>query len=138
VAREPGAAPAVLLLSYLVGGQALALSFAGFIGATSVVALRTNVLPRWIGRLGCATAGLCVLSVAWLIWEPAFSLLMLAAALGLLWLFVTSSPSYGRRSPTQDTRASGPPCDATRPKSGASRGQTSSSDIEPTVASAFA
>jgi len=90
VSREPGVAQAVLVLSYLAGGQALALSFAGFIGATSVVAFRTSALPRWIGRLGCATAGLCVLSVASLIWDPAFNLLLLAAALGFLWLLATS------------------------------------------------
>jgi hypothetical protein len=90
VAREPGVAQAVLVLSYLVGGQALALALAAFIGATSVVALRTNLLPSWIGRLGAATAGISVLSVAWLIWDPAFSLLLLAAALGFLWLLATS------------------------------------------------
>jgi hypothetical protein len=90
VAREPGVAQAVLVLSYLAGGQALALSFAGLIGATSVVALRTGVLPRWIARLGGAAAGISVLSVAWLIWDPAFNLLLLAAALGFLWLFATS------------------------------------------------
>jgi hypothetical protein len=88
VARERGAA--VLVLSYLAGGQALALSLAGFIGATSVVALRTSALPSWIGRLGCTTAGLSMLSVAWLIWDPAFNLLLLADALGFLWLFATS------------------------------------------------
>jgi hypothetical protein len=90
VAREPGVAQAVLVLSYLAGGQALALSFAGLIGATSVVTLRTGALPRWIARLGVTTAGLSVLSVAWLIWAPAFNLLLLAAALGFLWLCATS------------------------------------------------
>jgi hypothetical protein len=80
----------VLVLSYLTGGQALALSFAGLIGATSVIALRTGALPRWIGRLGAATVGLSVLSIAWLIWAPAFNLLLLAAGLTFLWLFATS------------------------------------------------
>lgn len=91
VAREPGAAQGVLVLSYLAGGQALALSVAGLIGATSAVALRTNALPRWIGRLGAATAGLSVLSVASLIWDPAFTVLLLAAGLAFLWLFATSA-----------------------------------------------
>jgi hypothetical protein len=90
VAREPGVAQAVLVLSYLAGGQGLALSFAAFIGATSVVILRTRALPRWIGRLGAVTAAVCLLSVAWLVWDPAFGLLLLAAALGFLWLFATS------------------------------------------------
>ena len=59
--------------------QALALSLPGLIGATLVVALRTSVLSRWIGRRGGITAGI---SVGWLIWDPALSGLLLAAALG--------------------------------------------------------
>lgn len=90
VAEEPGVAQAVLVLSYLAGGPALALSLGGFTGATSAVALRTGALPRWIGQLGVATALLSVLSVAWLIWDPAFTLLLLAAALAFFWLFATS------------------------------------------------
>jgi hypothetical protein len=90
VARDSGVAHAVLVLSYLSGGLALALSFAGMTGAASVITLRTGGLPRWVGWLGLATAGLALLSVTWLIWDPAFNLLLLAAFLGFLWLFATS------------------------------------------------
>jgi hypothetical protein len=47
-----------------------------------------------------------VLSVARLIWDPAFNLRLLAAALGFLWLFTASIARLRRRTALRDLDAS--------------------------------
>jgi hypothetical protein len=50
----------------------------------------TRVLANWIGRVGLLTAAVGLASVVSLLWDPAFTLLLLAALLSLVWLFATS------------------------------------------------
>lgn len=95
VSGDRGAAHAVLVLSYLAGGQAVALSFTAFGGAASLLIVRTRVLPAWLGWLGLVSAGLGLASVASLVWDPAFTLLLLAALLSFSWLFATSIALVG-------------------------------------------
>lgn len=90
-ASDSGAAHAVLVLSYLAGGQALALSFAALVGGASLLIVRTRVLPRWIGWLGLLAAVLALASVVSLIWDLALYLLLEpAGVLSFLWLFASS------------------------------------------------
>ncbi len=91
VAADSGAAHAVLVLSYLAGGQAPALSFAALVGPASLLIVSTGVLPRWIGRLGLLAAALDLASIVSLVWHPALYLLLEpAGGLSFLWLFATS------------------------------------------------
>jgi hypothetical protein len=103
VAGDNGAAHAVLVLSYLAGGQAPALAFAALVGPASLLTLRTGVLPRWIGRLGLVAAALALASVVSLLWDLAFYLLLEpAGALSFLWLFAISVALV------RETRVDGP------------------------------
>lgn len=95
VADDAGAARVVFVLSYLAGGVAITLPLALLIGSGTVMALRDEVLPRWIGWLGLAATAASLGSAAMLL-GPAnnhsavYGILLLAAVLGFAWLFCTS------------------------------------------------
>ena len=63
-AGEPELARALFDLSYLAGGLGLLLSLSAFVGASSLLALRTGVLPAWIARTGVVTAIVSLLAAA--------------------------------------------------------------------------
>src|SRR5918994_6138195 len=93
VAGDDAAQHAVLVLSYLAGGPAITVPLAVLIGACSLMALRRGALPGWIGWFGAAGAAACLVSAAMLLGPaentaPLFSVLLLAAGLGFLWIVV--------------------------------------------------
>jgi hypothetical protein len=95
VAGDDAAQHAVLVLSYLAGGPAITVPLAVLIGACSLMALRRGALPGWIGWFGAAGAAACLVSAAMLLGPakntaPLFSVLLLAAGLGFLWIVVAS------------------------------------------------
>ena len=93
VSRDPAVLRALHGLSYLCGGVALALPLAALIGAVSLDALHSRMLPRWLAWTGIVTALDCLVYGTSLVaasgyWSP--SGLVLAALLPLLWIFATS------------------------------------------------
>ena len=93
-AGEPALARALFDLSFLAGGLALLLSFALFIGSTSLAALRTQALPAWLGWTGIVTAVISILSVATMLSEAGVlgpgGIIVLAALPAVLWILATS------------------------------------------------
>lgn len=95
VVHDPALTHALVVVSYLAGGPAIAVWLALPIAAGTTTALRGGPLPRWTGWLGLAAAAVSLLSAAtvlgpmnnssWL-----YGVLLIAAVLGLLWTFVTS------------------------------------------------
>jgi len=86
---------ALLLLSYLAGGPAIAVPLAPLIAACSLVALRAGVMPGWVAWLGFFAAGLSLAAASMLLApadnnSPLFGLLLVAAGLAFLWVLVTS------------------------------------------------
>ena len=95
VAGDDATQHAVLVLSYLAGGPAIAVPLAPLIGACSLVAVRRGVLPAWIGWLGAAAAAFSLVSASMLL-GPAdnnsalFGLVLMAAGLAFLWVLAAS------------------------------------------------
>ena len=86
---------ALVVLSYLAGGPAIAVPLALPIGAGTAAAFRGGALPRWTGWLGVAAAAVSLLSAATLLGpmnnsSALYGVLLLAAILGFAWIFVTS------------------------------------------------
>jgi hypothetical protein len=95
VAGDEPVQQALLLLSYLAGGPAIAVPLAPLIGACSLVALRGGVIPGWVAWLGFFAAGLSLAAATMLLGpadnnSPLFGLLLVAAGLAFLWVLVTS------------------------------------------------
>lgn len=98
-------------LSYLSGGVALALPLVAFIGATSLVALSTRILPAWLAWAGLVAAVACLVYGTTLVaengaWSP--SGLVLTALLPLLWIFATSAVLVRRARPLSPTPVAEP------------------------------
>jgi hypothetical protein len=84
---DPATATAVYDLGNGLVGSALPVAIAVFAGATSVAALRTGALPRWLGIFGAiVTVGLLILPIAF--WFT---------GLALIWALVTSIVLYTRQ-----------------------------------------
>jgi hypothetical protein len=96
VASDPGVAHALVVLSYLAGGPAVAVALALPIGAVTVIALRSPTkLPRWSGLLGLAATIASLASTLTLLGpmnnsSALYGLLLLAAILEFAWLLLTS------------------------------------------------
>jgi hypothetical protein len=88
--EEPAVIRALHDLAYIAGGPAHIISFAPFVGASSIAALKTRTLPGWLGWLGIAAGALSLLSVTALLWEPAAYVLPLARVLSFAWIFFVS------------------------------------------------
>lgn len=96
VVHDPALTHALVVISYLAGGPAIAVPLALPIAAGARAALRDGLLPRWTGWLGVPAAGVSLISAATLLGpmnnsSALYGVLVLAAVLGFLWTFVTSS-----------------------------------------------
>jgi hypothetical protein len=86
---------ALLLLSYLAGGPAIAVPLAPLIGAGSLVTVRGGAIPGWVAWLGFFAMVLGVLAATMLL-GPAdnnsalFGVLLVAAGLAFLWVLAAS------------------------------------------------
>ena len=111
-AGEPAVARSLVDLSYLAGGVALLLSLSAFIGASSLLALRTDALPAWLGRTGVVTAIVSLLFAATLAAKSgAFGpggIIAVAAVPPFFWIFA-ASVSLARASRARQPRAGYPP-----------------------------
>jgi hypothetical protein len=87
---ERGLIRALHDLAYIAGGPAHVISFAPFVGASSIAALKTRTLPRWIAWLGLGASALSLLSITALLWERAAYILPLARVLSFAWIFFVS------------------------------------------------
>lgn len=86
---------ALVVLSYLAGGPAIAVPLTLPIVAGAVVSFRGGGLPRWTGWLGVAAAAVSLASAATLLGpmnnsSALYGVLLLAAILGFAWIFVVS------------------------------------------------
>ena len=95
VRSDPALLHALVVMSYLAGGPAIAIPLALSIAAGATLALRGVLLPRWVGWLGCAAAALCFTSAATFLGpmnnsSATYAILLLAAITGFLWIFATS------------------------------------------------
>jgi len=95
VARDAPLAHALLVLSYLAGGPAIAVPLALMVGVVAAAALREQIVARWTGWLGVVTA-VCGAASAGTLLGPAnnhsatYGILLLGAVLMFAWLVVTS------------------------------------------------
>ena len=95
VVRDPALARALVIVSYLAGGPAIAVSLTLPIAAGTTAALRGSCLPRWTGWLGIPAAMISLVSATTLLGpmnntSTTYGILLLAAVLGLAWIFATS------------------------------------------------
>jgi len=88
--ETPALVRAIHDLAFLTGGPGHVLWFAAFVGASSVAALRTPILPGWIAWVGIVVAVISLLSVASLLLEPASYLLPLGRFSGFVWILAVS------------------------------------------------
>lgn len=72
-------------MNFLTGGTLHVASLGLFLGATSVAARKTKVLPRWISWLGIGAAALAILSLASLFLFQATILIPLGRLLSFVW-----------------------------------------------------
>jgi hypothetical protein len=95
VARDAPLAHALVVLSYLAGGPAIAVPLVPMIGVMAAAALREQLLARWTGWLGVASA-VCGAACASTLLGPtnnhsaSYGILLLGAVLIFAWLVVTS------------------------------------------------
>ena len=88
-------AHALLVLSYLAGGPAIAVPLVPLVGVVAAATLREQILARWTGWLGVVTA-LCGAACASTFLGPTnnrsatYGILLLGAVLMFAWLVVTS------------------------------------------------
>ena len=82
---DPALAGTLRRISFLAGGPIHVPLLGLFVGASSMVTLRTKALPRWIIWLGIVAAALSLLSVISLVWFPASVLLPLGRLLVFVW-----------------------------------------------------
>jgi len=95
VVRDPALTHALVILSYLAGGPAIAAPLALPVAAGAILALRRVLLPRWTGWLGTAAVAASLLSATTLLGpmnntSVTYAILLLAAVLALLWTFIAS------------------------------------------------
>ncbi len=95
IVRDPALAHALVVISYLAGGPAISVPLTLPIGAATAVALRGSPLPRWTAWLGVPAALTSLISAVTLLGpmnntSATYSVLLLAAVLGLVWIFATS------------------------------------------------
>lgn len=88
--EEPALVRMLHDLVYLVGGPAHIAAFAPFIGASSLVSIKTRVLPGWVGWLGIAAAVPSLVSITTLIWESGSYILPVARTLAFAWITAVS------------------------------------------------
>jgi drug/metabolite transporter (DMT)-like permease len=104
VARDAPLAHALLVLSYLAGGPAIAVPLVPMVGVAAAAAVREQILARWTGWLG-ALAAVCGVACASTFLGPTnnhsatYGILLLGAVLMFAWLLVTSISLIAR---TQD------------------------------------
>jgi len=108
VARDAPLAHALLVLSYLAGGPAIAVPLVPIVGVVAAAALREHILPRWTGWLGIVTAVCGAASASTLLGptnnhSATYGVLLLGAVLMFAWLIVTSIALIAR---TPDERRS--------------------------------
>ena len=95
VARDAPLAHALVVLSYLAGGPAIAVPLVPMIAVVAAATLREQILARWTGWLGVVTA-LCGAACASTFLGPTnnrsatYGILLLGAVLMFAWLVVTS------------------------------------------------
>jgi hypothetical protein len=95
VARDAPLAHALLVLSYLAGGPAIALPLVPMIAVVAAATLRERILARWTGWLGVLTAAWGA-ACATTFLGPAnnqsatYGILLLGAVLMFAWLVITS------------------------------------------------
>ena len=107
--EEPALLGALHELAYLTGGPAHVLSFAPFIGASSITMWHRPVLARWLTWVGIAASVLSLLSVFALLWEPATLILPLGRVLAFVWIFTISVMlTLGRPSEAASRRQTSP------------------------------
>jgi hypothetical protein len=103
VIHDPALTHALVVVSYLAGGPAIAVWLALPVAAGTAVALRGGPLPRWTGWLGLAAVAVSLLSAATMLGPMnnsswLYGVLLIAAILGLLWTFATSVVLTARAS----------------------------------------
>ncbi len=95
VARDAPLAHALVVLSYLAGGPAIAVPLVPMICVVAAATLREQLLPRWTGWLG-VLAALCGTASASTLLGPTnnhsatYGILLMSAVLMFAWLVVTS------------------------------------------------
>jgi hypothetical protein len=95
VARDAPLAHALVVLSYLAGGPAIAVPLVPMVGVVAAATLREQILAPWTGWLGVVTA-LCGAACASTLLGPTnnhaatYGILLLGAVLIFAWLVVTS------------------------------------------------
>jgi hypothetical protein len=95
VARDAPLAHALVVLSYLAGGPAIAVPLVPMVGVVAAAALREQLLARWTGWLGVVTA-VCGAACASTLLGPmnnhsaTYGILLLGALLMFTWLVITS------------------------------------------------
>ncbi len=95
VVRDPSLVHALVIVSYLAGGPAIAIGLALPVAAGAVLAMGRVLLPPWTGWLGIAAAAASLLSATTLLGpmnntSVTYAILLLAAVLALLWTFIAS------------------------------------------------
>jgi hypothetical protein len=95
VARDAPLAHALVVLSYLAGGPAIAVPLVATVGVVAAATLREHILARWTGWLGVVTAG-CGAACTSTFLGPSnnhsatYGILLLGALLMFAWLLLTS------------------------------------------------
>jgi len=103
VAGDAPLAHALLVLSYLAGGPAIAVPLVPMVGVVAAAALREQVLARWTGWLGVVAAAGGAASASTFLGptnnhSATYGILLLGAMLMFAWLIVTSI-AFVRRAP---------------------------------------
>jgi hypothetical protein len=95
VARDAPLAHALVVLSYLAGGPAIAVPLVPMVGIVAAATMRERILARWTGWLG-VVAAVCGAACASTLLGPTnnhsatYGILLLGAVLMFAWLVVTS------------------------------------------------
>ncbi len=101
---DAGAATALYDFESSIVGVALPMAFIVLVGATAVVALRTGVLPRWLGIASILLAvALLVLPIAWAVTGVAVLWILVVSVL----LYMTGPPAAVPTTPQAKTGAPG-------------------------------
>jgi hypothetical protein len=95
VVHDPALTHALVVISYLAGGPAIAIPLSLPIAAVALVTLRDELLPRWIGWLGVSAVVMSLISAGTLLGpmnnsSALYGILLIAATLSFAWTFATS------------------------------------------------
>lgn len=112
VAGDAPLAHALLVLSYLAGGPAIALPLVPAIVAVAVASLREHMLAPWTGWLSVVTAVAGAACASFFLGpmdnrSPAYGILLVGAVLTFAWLVVTSIALMTRKSDDSGERTVG-------------------------------